>query len=326
MNLHQNKEEFAQAIQATNQYKNMREIYIEKDYWVTYVLKQLANSEYKDKVVFKGGTSLSKAFDLIERFSEDVDLALIDIAGISKNQVRNLIKNIEKTITKGFKEIPNDPKTSKKTKFRKTVYEYEKVIQDDNFAQASDKLLLEINSFTSPNPYLPKEIQSYIGQYLEQNNPQLVQEYELQPFIINVLDPKRTFVEKILGLIRVSYNENSIEELKNKIRHIYDLECLLNNQDIQDFLKSSEFFEMINTVKNDDKKNHEFDGEWLEKPLADNILFQDSAETWNKLKNTYDTNFKPLVYINGRFSQTNAIITAFTRIGNKLKEYEELKS
>ena len=49
---------------------------IEKDWWVTLALKAAFSSSCKDNMIFKGGTSLSKGYDLIERFSEDVDLAI----------------------------------------------------------------------------------------------------------------------------------------------------------------------------------------------------------------------------------------------------------
>ena len=77
MNLHDHPEHFKDAVIAAAQYFGFSEVIIEKDYWVTYILKNISNSAYKNNLVFKGGTSLSKAFKLIKRFSEDIDLALI---------------------------------------------------------------------------------------------------------------------------------------------------------------------------------------------------------------------------------------------------------
>ena len=76
MTLHENKNTFRNAIRAASDHLGIREIFFEKDYWVTFILKRLSLSENKNKVVFKGGTSLSKIYGLIERFSEDVDLVL----------------------------------------------------------------------------------------------------------------------------------------------------------------------------------------------------------------------------------------------------------
>lgn len=69
MNLHTNKELFKDAIQATAQDLKLREIYVEKDYWVTLALFEIFNSDLGKEVVFKGGSSLSKCYKVIERFS-----------------------------------------------------------------------------------------------------------------------------------------------------------------------------------------------------------------------------------------------------------------
>lgn len=65
MNLHQDKIHFAAAILATSDKLKLPPVFIEKDYWITLVLKRLSQSKYNEKVVFKGGTSLSKGFRLI---------------------------------------------------------------------------------------------------------------------------------------------------------------------------------------------------------------------------------------------------------------------
>ncbi len=72
MTLHQDKELFREAIEAAAGHFQLRPVFVEKDYWVTYVLRNLALSPYFNTVVFKGGTSLSKAYQCIDRFSEDV--------------------------------------------------------------------------------------------------------------------------------------------------------------------------------------------------------------------------------------------------------------
>ena len=69
MRLHENKELFRDAVLATSQIKGIPEIYIEKDYWVTFALYHIFHSEMAKEVVFKGGTALSKCYRLIERFS-----------------------------------------------------------------------------------------------------------------------------------------------------------------------------------------------------------------------------------------------------------------
>ena len=77
MNLHENQELFREAVPAASQRFKIPEVYIEKDYWVTWVLYEIFHSDMAEQTVFKGGTALSKCHKLIERFSEDVDLVVL---------------------------------------------------------------------------------------------------------------------------------------------------------------------------------------------------------------------------------------------------------
>ncbi len=72
MNLHSDKEAFKEIIALAAEHFGYEQSHIEKDYWVSKILCNISLSEYKDKTFFKGGTSLSKAYGLIERFSEDI--------------------------------------------------------------------------------------------------------------------------------------------------------------------------------------------------------------------------------------------------------------
>lgn len=296
MNLHQNQNLFKEIIEAVSQNLGVREVFIEKDYWVTIMLKNLSCSKYFDSVVFKGGTSLSKAYRLIERFSEDVDLALITTPDISGNQIKKKIKEISQSITHGFTEIYDPEITSKGSKIRKTLHAYEKIIDSDNFGQASDKVLLEINSFTSPHPYSPQEISSFIKDFLMEKAPELVQEFDLNPFKVNVLSLERTYVEKILAIVRASYSKDPIGSLGRVIRHIYDLHILTNQPVFRNFLSTPEFFDLIKLVKADDYENSEFRGDWLNKPLSESIVFKDTDDTWNKLSGVYQKEFSSLLF------------------------------
>ena len=69
MRLHQNKTLFRQAVQFTSDQMQIPSIYIEKDYWVTFALHSIFKSPIGSDTVFKGGTALSKCFNLIDRFS-----------------------------------------------------------------------------------------------------------------------------------------------------------------------------------------------------------------------------------------------------------------
>lgn len=72
--LHENREEFTNAVNLASEYFHILPIIVEKDYYVTMILREL--SERKKFVVFKGGTSLSKCHKVIKRFSEDIDITI----------------------------------------------------------------------------------------------------------------------------------------------------------------------------------------------------------------------------------------------------------
>lgn len=113
MRLHENKELFQNAVIATSQQKGIPEIYVEKDYWVTFALHQIFNSDIGKETVFKGGTALSKCFNLIQRFSEDIDLVVLRNEDETGNQLQNKIKKISNAVAKVLPESEVEGITNK---------------------------------------------------------------------------------------------------------------------------------------------------------------------------------------------------------------------
>jgi predicted nucleotidyltransferase component of viral defense system len=293
MTLHQNKELFSELLIQTAQMVRLPEVYIEKDYWVTYVLKRLSESPYIDRAIFKGGTSLSKAYKLIERFSEDIDLAVIT-HGESSNQIKTLIKKIEKGILDGnFQEI-DDLLTSKGSAFRKTVHTYP-ISYEGDFGHAYEHIVVELNAFAKPHPFSPKKIATYINDFLKVQAPQMIIEYELEAFDVNVLDYRRTFCEKLSAIARATFKaDKELIELKNKIRHLYDIYYLMQEEEIQTFLNSSAFVDMIHNVREDDIE--QFQGTWNTQALHKAFIFSDTQACMNGVGGYYTSTFSDLVY------------------------------
>src|SRR6478735_8928489 len=104
MNFHKSPD-FADALQKTAEYLKLRPVFVEKDYWVTSLLKNLSASVYAKDIVFKGGTSLSKAYHCIERFSEDIDLALLKKEELTGGQLKTKLKAVETNITSHLENI-----------------------------------------------------------------------------------------------------------------------------------------------------------------------------------------------------------------------------
>ena len=90
--LHEYKEEFANAVNLASEYFRVIPIIVEKDYYVTMILREL--SKRLGFVVFKGGTSLSKCHKAINRFSEDIDITIA--SKLSQGQMKKLKEVIKK--------------------------------------------------------------------------------------------------------------------------------------------------------------------------------------------------------------------------------------
>lgn len=110
MRLHENKQLFRQAIEFTAQEKQILPIYVEKDYWVTYALHTIFKHKIGEEAVFKGGTALLKCYDLIQRFSEDIDLVVLRREGESNNKLTTKIRQISGVVSSVLPEveIPED--------------------------------------------------------------------------------------------------------------------------------------------------------------------------------------------------------------------------
>ncbi len=320
MKLHENKELFKDAIIATSQLKGIAEIYVEKDYWVTFALHSIFTNQIGKSCIFKGGTALSKCNQIIERFSEDIDIVLLKQGDESSNQLKNKLKKITKIVSAKIPEIEITGITNKKGMIRKTAHNYPKVF-DGLFGQIRDNLIIEATWLGSFEPYEKGEVSSLIYEMMiEKNQAQIAEKYDLKPFEVNVLSPKRTFCEKIMSLVRFSHTQNPIEDLNNKIRHIYDLNQLLKNKEIKHFFNTNEFDTLLVSVAKDDLLSFKTGNEWLKIHPTEAIIFKDSANIWEKLKTTYFSTFSKLVY--GELPKETEIRETLEIITKRMKKIE----
>ena len=286
---------FSDSIRAASEHLKINQVFIEKDYWITLVLNRLSRTKYVNETVFKGGTSLSKGFGLINRFSEDVDIAIVNAADKSGNVVKNIIRTVEKEITTELNEVTLEGVTSKGSRFRKSVFEYPAI--DTKYK--SNRLIIEINSFANPFPYQQCTIKSFIYDFLnETNNSKYIEDYALQPFIINVLKKEQTLLEKLVSLIRFSFDKNAVQSISTKIRHFYDLYYLMNDSECIEFIKSTDFKKRFHEILEHDKKIFDEPGNWQSKKLSESPLITDFINIWQQLKETYKTELSALAFSN----------------------------
>jgi hypothetical protein len=253
----------------------------------------LAKSKYVDESVFKGGTSLSKGYGLIERFSKDVDIAIINDNNKTGNEIKNIIRTIEKEITPDLTELQMDGVTSKGSRFRKSVFEY---ITTEK-GNANNKLIVEINSFANPFPYQRLTIKSMVFDFLMQtSNEKYIKQFNLQPFEVNVLSKEQTLLEKMVSLIRFSFKENTVESISEKIRHFYGLFYLMKNPKCAEFVASDSFKKQFDAILQHDRELFEEPNGWQTKSISESPLMIDFQSIWKQLKVKYQAELSALAY------------------------------
>ncbi len=261
MNLHTESEAFRELIELAADYFGYERSHVEKDYWVAKTLKGIAGSEFADRTYFKGGTCLSKGYDLIERFSEDLDLFVF--TGDKESSIsaeKKLNRDLFYYIKEQNKDIDDAPEVQSGGDFRKLYFAYDKAYEGGGL---KDRLEVEIkccdlsDKSTIYYPSEPKNIKSIITQYLEETgNTDLVEKFTLAGFDFQCLSPKKTICDKISRLVRLSYSDNSGEAIAKYIRDVYDLYQLSQCPEYEDFLESDEFLIAMLQVTVEDNQNN----------------------------------------------------------------------
>ncbi|MDE6637630.1 MAG: nucleotidyl transferase AbiEii/AbiGii toxin family protein [Muribaculaceae bacterium] len=302
MTLHENKDLFSDIIDAASRSKSEGGLgilapFIEKDYWITRSLQMMSRADNLENAVFKGGTSLTKGYGIGNRFSEDIDIAIADAWTFSGNQLKMLIKRTSKAMTEGLVEVVK-PSTSKGSRYHKAYYSYPRIGNSQLHSYINNgELLVEINSFANPYPYEKRRLVSFIYDFLTVNNSEdIIDEYDLHPFEINVLDRRRTLTEKIVSLFRASLGEDYEPNLKAKIRHFYDLHFLWEDAECKNYLTDSAFLLDFNSLIEHDRELFKDPMGWQTRALSESPLLINFSKVWAKLAPVYERELSSLAY------------------------------
>ena len=302
MRLHEDQKLFLQTIRLAaqafkEQGRPIPAIFIEKDYWICRVLKLMAQQDSDQRTVFKGGTSLCKVHGIGFRFSEDIDIAILGATTLSGNQLKTIIRRTIHHMTEGLPEI-NGANATKGSHYRRSRYAYPCLIAEMlPSAVKTGELLIEVNAFNDPYPYAPHMMQSFLGQYLKDNDQiDLIERFEMGPFQLNVLAKTKTMLEKLVSLIRCSLADDYMKELQSKIRHFYDLFYLLQDVEIQSFIATLDFQKDFQSLLAHDRNTFVLPTGWQHRSLKDSLLLQDFASIWKSLKKIYRNELSVLAY------------------------------
>ena len=296
MRLHSDIQSFNELIRLTATHFKILPEFIEKDYWITLILNRLSQSLHANSVVFKGGTSLTKGYRIINRFSEDIDIALLD-EKLTGNALKSKIRKIEKAITADLTEIEEPGITRKGSVYRKSLFQYPSNINSRLISNVQKRIIVEINSFANPYPFVQQEITSFIAAFLAATNQtEAIQEYGLQKFTLNILDKRRTMLEKLVSLIRFSFDENPTRELAKKIRHFYDLYYLAKDKECAEYLQSAEFQKDLSELLVHDQQEFDEPKDWQAKTIKDSPLVTDFQNLWMNIRSIYQNELTPLAF------------------------------
>lgn len=255
-------------IQSVAQDHNIEDNAVEKDWWVTVVLKALFNTSCGKWLLFKGGTSLSKGWNLINRFSEDIDISIGrnffgDVLNLpfakceNNNQVKKLRKasrdyihgtlsaeldaELLKMGVKGYtimnETVTGEPPRPIDHDSDPTIIfvNYESILPS-SMRLIDARVKIEISCLSMSEPYEQCEIRSLVFDKFPEEDDEMAAS-------INTVTPSRTFLEKAL-LLSEELQKEEPRSLRMS-RHLYDLDRLMDTEFGQKALNDGKLYKAI---------------------------------------------------------------------------------
>ena len=187
---------------------------VEKDYYVTMILSELAR--YSDKVVFKGGTSLSKAYKAIDRFSEDVDITFTEHIGSARR------KKLKYQVLQPISEkldlpVSNWNRIESDKDYNHYDFVYRSVVDEANPLQPWVKVETALMSYAFPTE--TRDISNFIFDCLKTTDPDILADFGLNPFPMKVQTLSRTLIDKMFAVC----DYYLMGKPRRNSRHLYDI-------------------------------------------------------------------------------------------------------
>lgn len=308
--LKHNTDERIAMVQAVASEKDIEDNAVEKDWWVTMVLKALFRTECGKHMLFKGGTSLSKGWGLINRFSEDVDLAIdrdffLNTLGLdfavcrNNNQIKRLRKasrdyihgtlsgeldkklsgmglagyNVENVTMQGLPPTPIDHDSDPTV-----IYVNFTSILPSSLRRIESRVKIEISCLSMSEPFEIRKISSLIHDKYPNDDDEAVAN-------IRTVTPARTFLEKAL-LLNEELQKESPRSMRMS-RHMYDLDKLMDTAYGREALADGTLYKAIVEHR---RKFYHLGYVDYDKDYPANIDFIPKGEILKSFKNDYETN------------------------------------
>jgi len=232
---------------------------IEKDVWVTLMLRMIFTSNHANHFIFKGGTSLSKAFNLIDRFSEDIDLGIdrkyLGFDGnLNLGQVRKLRRACHAYVSGDLKNLLENQLSA----YGVDTDSYELFVENNQISdQDPETIQVNFKSLFDEVSYLANNIKIEVSarSLIEPNQRVQIQSWIDQqypgdafvaaPFEVIATDPRKTFLEKLMLLHEEFQKPTDKIRYYRMSRHFYDLDQLMNSEFGHAAIEDKELFESI---------------------------------------------------------------------------------
>lgn len=239
MKLHLDQEAFRVLIDTIHTQTGYRGDVLEKDYYVSLILKELAGKQSNGlPAYFKGGTALYKALKTTNRFSEDIDLS-VDTRNCSRTQNDRRLEQAAKKYTSLFRDSSLG-KTNRSEVV--AVYSYEPLTAFDvnDALQRFGRVKVEATSFTISEPVECLEITAMLYELASNEQKQILEsEYDVGPFSIITISIERVFIDKLFAAeayVRKAYEPHRAFEAA---KHIYDLAVIYKHKTVSKLLSDT---------------------------------------------------------------------------------------
>jgi len=285
--------------------RGLTELIVEKDFWSCFILNRLFSiSELKNIFVFKGGTSLSKAYGIIKRFSEDIDITIhpkwlkydldrLPEKGTSKTMCKNYRTELnracdskiheiqailEENIINKLLPIKSDRKYLEYNNTDSSLVFYYPTKKKDVYGYIRPQIRLEIGSNTGIEPNETREIIPWVAE-------EFPDAFTEPKSALIVLKPERTFWEKAT-ILHAEYHRPLEKAMRNRLsRDFYDLCLMAKHESGLNAIKNLRILEDV--VKH---KNTYFYAEWAkyDKAKAGTLCLYPQAARISELKKDYE--------------------------------------
>lgn len=282
---------------------------IEKDWWVTLALKAVFQTEYARYILFKGGTSLSKSWGLIQRFSEDIDLSVErEILGFGEDLTKSAVKRLKRAaaeftstvlrdeiekqmnllgVPTGMVKVTADPIPATLRDIDPQVLRVNYTSLLDPVPYTADNVKIEISARSLKEPGVNRSVTSLLGQHMP-GFP-----WSGEAFSTPSVLPKRTFLEKMF-LLHEEF-QRPVEQINyNRMsRHLYDMECIMDTEHAAEALSGHEYYDSIVLHR----KNFIFKGGVdYDTHHPHTISFLPPEEVWENYKSDYAQMKEQMIY------------------------------